>query len=167
MDIKPHIAKLAFAYDTSAFDCGAEALDRYLKLYALQSQRANSAQTYVAVLNEQVVGYYTLVVGSVTHSDAPERLRKGLPRHPVPIVFFARLAIDRSWQGKGLGSALLLDAIRRVFQVADIAGVRAIAVHAKDENASRFYEHFGFAPFPDQPLTLYCLLKDLRAMAES
>jgi GNAT superfamily N-acetyltransferase len=166
VDPKPQIAKLAVADDTSSFDCGSEPLDRYLKLHALQSQRANSAQTYVAAVNEQIVGYYTLVVGSVTHGDAPDRLRRGLPRHPIPIVFLARLAIDRSWQGKGLASALLLDAIRRVFQIADLADVRAIAVHAKDENASHFYEHFGFAPFPEQPLTLYCLLKDLRAMSE-
>lgn len=166
MDSKPRITKLVVACDTSGFDCGSEPLDRYLELHALQSQRANSAQSYVAVVDDHVVAYYTLVVGSVTHGDAPERLRKGLPRHPIPIVFLARLAIDRRWQGRGLGAALLVDAIRRVLQIADIAGVRAIAVHAKDENASRFYEHFGFAPFADQPLTLYCLLKDLRAMAE-
>lgn len=165
MEPKPQIAKLTQAHDTSVFESGSEPLDRYIKLHALQSQRSHVAQTFVAVLEDKVVGYYSLVVGSVTHDDAPERLKKGIPRHPVPIVFLARLAIDRTFQCQGLGAALLVDSIRRVFQIADLAGVRALAVHAKDENARRFYEHFGFVPFPEQPLTLYCLLKDLRAMS--
>jgi predicted N-acetyltransferase YhbS len=75
----------------------------------------------------------SLVVGSVTYDGAPVRMTKGMPRHPVPIMLLARLAVDISWQGKGLGAALVVDAMRRVLRVADIAGVRAMAVHAKDE----------------------------------
>ena len=112
-----------------------------------------------------MVGYHTLVVGNVSFADAPERLAKGIPRHPIPILLLARLAVDRRWQGKGLGGALVADAIRRTLQVADIAGVRALLVHAKDRDAKNFYAHLGFESFPGEPLVLYRLLKDIRAMA--
>lgn len=164
MPEKPRVAKLAREHEVDEFDSGSDALDRFLKLHALQSQGAGVAQTYVAALDSRVVGYHTLAVGSVVHEDAPGRLKKGVPRHPIPVVVLARLAVDRSWQGRGLGSALVVDAMRRVLQAADIAGVRAIAVHAKEETAGRFYEHLGFEPFPRQPMTLYRLLKDVRAM---
>jgi GNAT superfamily N-acetyltransferase len=161
---KLRIAKLAIAHDVSRFESGSRPLDRYISLHALQSQRANVAQTYVAFLDEQVVGYHTLVVGEIVYDDAPERLVKGIPRHPVPIVLLARLAVAQSWQGRGLGAALVVDATRRVLQVSEIVGVRAMAVHAKDESAKRFYEHLGFEPFPAEPFTLYRLLKDIRTM---
>ncbi|MGH6924912.1 MAG: GNAT family N-acetyltransferase [Propylenella sp.] len=163
---KPEVAKLAPAHDLTSFDCGSEALNRFIKLYALQGQRAGISQTYVAASGAEIAGYYTLVVGQVAKDDAPERLAKGLPRHPVPVIILARLAVDRRWQGKGLGAALVADAMRRVLAAAEIAGVRAIVVHAKDETARRFYEHLGFVPFADKPLTLYRLLKDIRAMQE-
>jgi GNAT superfamily N-acetyltransferase len=164
---KPQIAKLALAHDPTCFDCGSEALNRFIKLHALPGQRAGSSQTYVAASGATIAGFYTLVVGHVAHDEAPERLAKGLPRHPVPVIVLARLAVDRTWQGKGLGAALVVDAMRRVLQAADIAGVRAMVVHAKDETAQRFYEHLGFAPFADKPLTLYRLVKDIRAMSET
>lgn len=164
MPEKPRVAKLAREHEVDEFDSGSDALDRFLKVHALQSQGAGVAQTYVAALGSRVVGYHTLAVGSVVHEDAPGRLKKGVPRHPIPVVVLARLAVDGSWQGRGLGSALVVDAMRRVLQAADIAGVRAIAVHAKDGAARRFYEHLGFEPFPGQPLTLYRLLKDVRGM---
>jgi GNAT superfamily N-acetyltransferase len=162
---KPRIAKLTAAHEVSGFESRSPALDRYLQRHALQSQRANVAQTYVAVTGEQVVvGYHTLVAGEVVYAEAPERLVKGTPRHPVPIALLARLAVTRSWQGKGLGAALVVDAMRRTLQAADILGVRALLVHAKDEPARQFYEHLGFEPFQHQPLTLYRLLKDIRVM---
>ena len=161
---KQQIAKLALAHDPTSFDCGNDALNRFIKLHALPGQRASISQTYVAGTGAEIDGYYTLVVGHVTHDDAPERLAKGLPRHPVPVIILARLAINQTWQGKGLGAALVADAMRRVLQAADIAGVRAMVVHAKDETAQRFYEHLGFVQFPNKPLTLYRLLKDIRVM---
>jgi len=161
---KPQVAKLAAAHDSSSFDCGSEPLNRFLKLHAMPGQSAGISQTYVAAAGSAIVGYHTLVVGHVAHDEAPERLAKGVPRHPVPVIILARLAVDRTWQGKGLGAALVVDAMRRVLQAADIAGVRAIIVHAKDEAAQRFYEHLGFVQFPERPLTLYRLLKDIRAM---
>lgn len=164
---KPSIAKLSIEHVTSDFDCGHTALNAFIRSYALPGQRANSSQTYVAVSGAMIVGYHTLVVGDVAYDDAPERLAKGLPRHPIPILLLARLAVDLSWKGKGLGAALVADAMRRTLQVANIAGVRALLVHAKDEAANRFYAHLGFEPFPGEPLILYRLLKDLRAMCKS
>lgn len=162
---KPQVAKLALVHDASSFDCGNDALNRFIKLYALQGQRAGISQTYVAISSDNVAGYHTLVVGNVVHDEAPERLKKGIPRHPVPVIILARLAVDTSWHGKGLGAALVADAMRRVLQAADIAGVRAMLVHAGDEAARNFYQHLGFEPFQDKSLTLYRLLKDIRAMA--
>ena len=100
----------------------------------------------------------------MAYEDTPERLAKGIPRHPVPVLLLARLAVDQTWQGKGLGAALVTDAMRRTLQVADIVGVRAMLVHAKDEKAKRFYTYLGFEAFPGEPLTLYRLIKDLRNM---
>jgi GNAT superfamily N-acetyltransferase len=152
------------AYDPTSFDCGNDALNRFIKLYALPGQRAGKSQTYVAATGPEIIGYHTLVVGQVAHDDAPDRLAKGLPRHPVPVIILARLAVDQTWQGKGLGAALVVDAMRRILQAADIAGVRAMVVHAKDEVAQRFYEYLGFVPFTGKPLTLNRLLKDICAM---
>jgi GNAT superfamily N-acetyltransferase len=132
--------------------------------YAWQNQQAGAAQTYVGVVGAAIVGYHTLAVGQVTLEEAPERLKKGLAKHPIPIMLLARLAIDHRWQGQGVGKALLRDAMQRTLQAADIAGIRAFAVHAKDEEARRFYEHFEFVPAPTDPMHLFVLLKDVRRM---
>jgi GNAT superfamily N-acetyltransferase len=158
-----HIEKLHSAHAVQDFNCGREALNRYLIRYALQNQQAGASQTYLALADAEVAGYYTLVVGQVEYDGAPERLKKGLARHPVPIMLLARLAIARHWQGKGLGSGLLKDAMRRTLQAADIAGIRAFAVHAKDEEAKAFYERYDFAASPSDPYHLFRLLKDIRA----
>jgi GNAT superfamily N-acetyltransferase len=157
------IEKLHRDHAIDAFDCGREALNRFLIRYALQNQQAGASLTYVALADEEVAGYYTLVVGQVEYSDAPERLTKGLARHPVPIMLLARLAVAASWQGKGLGSGLLKDAMLRTLRAADIAGIRAFAVHAKDDEARSFYERFDFVPSPSDPYHLFRLLKDVRA----
>jgi len=151
--------------NSDEFDCGRDALNRFLARYAFQNQQASASQTYIALANETVAGYYTLVVGQVEYDAAPPRLTKGLARRPVPIMLLARLAVATSWQGKGLGSGLLKDAMQRTLQAADIAGIRAFAVHAKDDEARAFYEHFGFSPLPSDPYHLFRLLKDIRARA--
>ena len=156
------VEKLRPDHKIEAFDCGREELNRYLLRYAWASQQASTAQTYVGLVDDFVAGYYTLAVGHVTREDAPERLSKGLARHPVPIMLLARLAVDLRWQGKGVGKALLKDAMRRTLQAAEIAGIRAFAVHAKDEAAKSFYEKFDFAPSPTDPVHLFVLLKDVR-----
>ena len=161
------IEKLQRGHAVDGFDCGREALNRFLVRYALQNQQAGASQTYLALADEAVVGCYTLVVGQVEYSAAPERLTKGLARHPVPIMLLARLVIATSWQRKGLGSGLLKDAVLRTLQAAGIAGIRAFAVHAKDDEARTFYEHFGFTPLPSDPYHLFRLLKDIRAGLKS
>jgi len=156
------IVKLRRDHAVEPFDCGQEDLNHYLQRYALPNQQAGAAQTYVGLVGKAIVGYHTLVVGQVTIEDAPARLTKGLARHPVPIMLLARLATDRRWQGQGVAKALLRDAMQRTLQAADIAGIRALGVHAKDETARRFYEHFDFVPSPTDPLHLFVLLKDVR-----
>ena len=160
------IEKLQRGHNVDTFDCGQEALNRFLIRYAFQNQQAGASQTYVALANEKVAGYYTLVVGQVEYSDAPERLTKGLARYPAPIMLLARLAVATSWQGKGLGSGLLKDAMLRTLQAADIAGIRAFAVHAKDDEAKSFYERFDFIVSPSDPYHLFRLLKDIRAVVK-
>ena len=157
------IEKLRRSHNLDTFDCSREALNRFLIRYAFPNQQAGASQTYVALADEEVAGYYTLVVGQVEYSDAPERLTKGLARHPVPIMLLARLAVAIAWQGKGLGSGLLKDAMLRTVQAADIAGIRAFAVHAKDDGARAFYERFDFVASASDPYHLFRLLKDIRA----
>ena len=157
------IEKLHRGHAVESFDCNREALNRFLIRYALANQQASASQTYIALSEAEVVGYYTIVVGQVAYDEAPERLTKGLARHPVPIMLLARLAVASSWQGKGLGGGLLKDAMLRTVQAADIAGIRAFAVHAKDDEAKVFYERFDFLASPVDPYHLFRLMKDVRA----
>jgi GNAT superfamily N-acetyltransferase len=159
------IEKLRPEHSVAGFDCGQEELNRFLTRFALLNQLAGAAQTYLALSGEAVVGYYSLAVGEVAYDDAPSRLKKGLARHPVPIMLLARLAISTKVQGQGLGAGLLKDAMLRTIQAADIAGIRALVVHAKNENARRFYQHFGFVSSPTDPLHLNLLVKDIRRLA--
>ena len=165
MSISLSIEKLQRSHSVEGFDCGREALNRFLARFALANQQANASQTYVALANAEIVGYYTLAYGQVEYEDAPERLTKGLARHPVPVMLLARLAIASGWQGKGLGKGLLKDAVLRTLQGADIAGLRALLVHAKDDPARAFYERFNFIPSKSDRYHLMVLLKDLRQLA--
>jgi GNAT superfamily N-acetyltransferase len=159
------IEKLARHHAVDAFDCGHAALNEFLIRFAFPNQQANASQSYVGLADDAVIGFYTLAVGEVSYADAADRLAKGLARHPIPTMLLARMGVDQAWQGKGVGAGLLKDAMRRTMQAADIAGIRAFIVHAKDERARSFYEYFGFAPSPTDPLHLYLLVKDLRHAA--
>ena len=159
--MKLRIEKLARHHAVTGFDCANEPLNRFLQRFALANQQANASQTYLGLAQDVVVGFYTLVVGQVSFDAAPTRLTKGLARHPVPIMLIARLAVSVDWQGKGLGAGLLKDAMLRTLNAADIAGIRALAVHAKNEVARAFYEHFDFVQSPSDPLHLFVLIKDL------
>ena len=159
------IELLQARHAVEAFDCGEDVLNRFLGRFALANQRARASRTYVALDGDVVVGFHTLVVGEVSPEQAPERIRKGLARHPIPLMVLARLAVAVEHQGKGLGAALLKDAIGRTLAAAEIAGIRALAVHAKDERAQGFNEHFGFRPSPTDPLHLFVLLNDLQGIA--
>jgi GNAT superfamily N-acetyltransferase len=150
-----------------AFDSGSPALNDWLRRYALQNQRANAARTFVGCEGDRVVGYYSLAVGAVDHAEAPRRVKKGLARHPIPVMVLARLAVDRSYQGRNIGRGLLKDALRRTLQAAEHAGIRAMLVHAKDNEAQVFYERFDFEPSPIDSRQLMLLIKDARKTFES
>lgn len=160
-----YIEKLKQAHAVEKFTCGQPDLDRFLIRHALKAQQMNSSQTYVGLSGKTVIGFYTIVAGEVRHADAPERVAKGMPRHPIPLLILARLAVHSEWQGRGIGAGLLLDALGRTLQVADMIGVRSLAVHAKDNSAAAFYRHFGFIPSPTDSHHLFMLIKDIRAVA--
>ncbi|MBX3070631.1 MAG: GNAT family N-acetyltransferase [Thermomicrobiales bacterium] len=156
------IVKLERSHALDAFDCGQPDLNRFLTRFALTNQLAGASTTYAGLSGDDVIGFYSLVVGEVEFDGVPERLARGLARHPVPLMVLARLAVDIHWQGKGVGAGLLKDAMLRTLNVAGIVGIRALVVHAKDESAVSFYRHFDFMPSPTDPLHLFLLLKDLR-----
>jgi GNAT superfamily N-acetyltransferase len=156
------IEKLTRAHAVESFDCGKEPLNRFLVRYALQSQQAGASQTYVGLVGDELAGYYTLAFGTVEHAAAPDRIGKGLARHPIPLMVLARLAVSSNWQGQGVGSAMLKDAVLRTLQAAEIAGLRTLTVHAKDHEARAFYERYGFIPSPTDPYHLLALLKDIK-----
>lgn len=158
------VHKLCIEHMTEPFDCGREELNRFLKKFALANQRAKSAQTYVTTRDSVVVGYYSLAVGAADHRVVPEGIAKGLARHPIPMMILARLAVDRREHGRGIGKALLKDALRRTAQAADIAGIRALFVAAKDDEARAFYAHFNFDPSPADPYHLFLIMKDLKKL---
>ena len=158
------IEKLRRDHDVARFDCGREALNRFLCRHALQSLQAGASRTYVALAGDEVVGFHSLAVGQVEFEDAPDRLAKGLAHHPVPIMVLARLGVCLAWQGRKLGASLLKDAMLRTLQAADIAGIKAIAVHAKDDDARRFYERYDFIASATDERHLFLLLKDVRSM---
>jgi len=145
--------KLTRAHDLAQFDCGEPELDGWLKRRAIQNEESGASRTYVVCAGRQVVGYYALAAGAAAHATAPDRVRRNMP-NPVPVMVIGRLAIDARFQGRGLGSALLKDAVLRTMQAAEIVGIRAILVYAISESAKRFYEKSGFIPSPIDPMTL-------------
>jgi GNAT superfamily N-acetyltransferase len=156
-------APIEAGHDLSTFDCGSPALNDYLRKFPLRNHQSHAARTFAATRERRVVGYYTLAAGSVRPDAPPARVVKGLAKHAVPVILLARLAVDRTEQGKGLGVGLLKDALLRASQAADLIGCRAVLVHAKDEAAKAFYQRFGFEPSPVDELHLYLLMKDIRA----
>lgn len=156
------IEKLQPRHAVEAFDCSNPDLNRFLHKYALPNQNSGASTTYVGLADQTVIGYYSLAVGSVEYEQAPGRVAKGLAHHPIPVMLLARLAVDHQWQKKGVGAGLLRDAMLRTLQAADIVGIRALLVHAKDHHATLFYQHFDFIPSPSDPLHLLILLKDVR-----
>jgi GNAT superfamily N-acetyltransferase len=161
---QPKIEKLRRDHPIDDFVSTRPELDHFLIRYAFPAQQANSSVTYVGLSENVVIGFYTLVVGDVAATDAHERLAKGQARYPIPLMVLARLAVHREWQGRGIGAGLLRDAMIRTLLVGDIAGVRALAVHAKDEEAVSFYRRFGFLQSPTDPLHLFLLVKDIHRL---
>ncbi len=161
------IEKLRRDHVLTGFDCGKEALNRSLARHALQSQQAGATTTYLAPRRDLVVGFYSLALGQIEYADAPDRVVKGLARHPVPVMLLARMAVDSSFQGMKLGAGLLKDAMLSTLQASDIAGIRAFVVHAKDDEARAFYERFDFTPSPTDAYHLFLLMKDVRGLVGS
>lgn len=160
------VAPLSREHDRSAFDCGEPALDDFLRRHARQNQEKNVSRTYVAVRprERKVLGFYTLASGAVGFESLPDEVRRRLPRYPVPVVHLARLAVDRSVRGLGLGEALLFDALRRAERVADVLGVFAVEVAAKHERAREFYLRYGFRSLEDERLHLYLPIETIRTL---
>jgi len=156
---------LAVEHDVALFQSGEQVLDDWLRRRALTNQTSGASRTYVITDETRVIGYYALAAGAVTANEAPGKVRRNMP-DPIPVMVLGRLAVDQEWQGQGLGLDLLRDAILRTLQAAEIAGIRALIVHALHEQAARFYEHAGFRPSPIRPLTYFITLADAqRALA--
>ena len=157
---------LSHEHQLDAFDCGSDAQSEWLRRYARQAQGSGTSRIYVVTRpgSRSVVGYYALAAGSVEPAAAPDRLTKGAGRYDVPVVLMTRLNVDRTAQGLGLGRSLVVDALARVVQAAEVIGVRALLIHAESENARQFYLHLAeFESSPTDPLHLVLLMKDLRA----
>jgi GNAT superfamily N-acetyltransferase len=144
------------------FYSGEAALDEWLKRRARANHVSGASRTYVVCDEIRVVGYYALASGVVTVESAPGRFRRNMP-NPIPVAVLARLAVDRKWQGRGIGRALFRDAAQRVAQAADVIGIRGIVVHAISEDAKKFYLALGFDPSPLEPMTLMVTLADVRS----
>lgn len=141
-------------HDCADFDSGESLLDDWLKRRALANQSSGASRTFVVVdAGQRVIGYYALAAGAVSHRASTGSIRRNMP-DPVPVMVLARLAVDRSAQGKQLGGALLKDAVLRALSVAENAGVRALLVHAMHQGAKAFYLHYGFEESPADPMTL-------------
>lgn len=154
---------LAVHHRLEGFDCGKPTLNQWLLHHARQAQTSGSARTFVVAEQEnRVAAYFSLTVGQVDTVEAPERIRQGMGRFPLPVVILARLAVSRKNQGLGLGVGMLQDAIRRTLVIAEQAGIRAILTHPIDEDAARFYTRFGFIASPLRQQQLLLLLKDAR-----
>jgi GNAT superfamily N-acetyltransferase len=144
-------------HERSEFSCGKAALDDFIRARVSQYEKRRLGKTFVAVVpgEKRVVGYFTLAAGAVAFENVPEGVSRKLPKHPVPVVLLARLAVDRSAQGKRLGEALLLDALQRCLNLSSSLGVHAVEVVAIDDDAAAFYRKYGFSSLLDHPLHLY------------
>jgi GNAT superfamily N-acetyltransferase len=152
---------LAEHHDLADFDSGEISLDDWLRKRALGNQASGASRTFVACEQNRVVGYYALASGAVTLATAPGKFKRNMP-DPIPVVLLGRLAVDRAWQGQGVGRALFRDAALRVSQAADVVGIRGILVHALSDDARKFYRALGFVECPGEPLILVVTLRDLR-----
>jgi GNAT superfamily N-acetyltransferase len=151
--------KLRADHDLSEFESGEPSLDDWLRRRALQNEESGASRTYVVCAGQKVVGYYALAAGAVAHAESPGRVRRNMP-DPVPVIILGRLAVHKNLQGRRIGPSLLRDAVLRTLQAADIAGVRALLVHAISERARQFYADCGFIPSPMDSMTLMITVEE-------
>jgi GNAT superfamily N-acetyltransferase len=156
-------------HDRSDFDCGKPSLNDFLTRLVTQYEKRNLARTYVLVRSGEVkvLGYYTLASSAIEFETLPADVKKKLPQHPIPAVLLARLAVDRCLRGQKMGAMLLRDCFGRCLQIADQLGIHSVAVDAIDDEAARFYEHFGFTRFTEQPSKLFIPLSAIKQATSS
>jgi len=154
---------LAPDHELDEFESGMAPLDEWLKRRARRNEAEGASRTFVLCAGRRVIGYYSLAAGSILHSAATGKVRRNMP-DPVPVLLLARLAVDRSCHGKGLGADLLSNAVLRSIGAADSVGVRAIPVHAISDRAKAFYEKHGFRSSPFEPMTLMITIDEARRM---
>lgn len=163
---KPTIEELNAQHDRSAFDCGVDALNDFLRRFAGQNRKTRVDRTFVATQEDRprIIGYYSIATGAVRFTTLPESAQRRLPKYPVPVAHLGRLAVDRSAQGRGLGEHLLIDAFARIASAADSIGIHAIEVIAIDESARNFYLRYGFTPLLDDPRHLYIPMRTIKSL---
>ena len=152
---------LSIAFDISDFDCGVPERNLWLKQRALSNEALGASRTFVVTRENRVIGYYALTVGSITHAQAPGKIRRNMP-DPVPAAILGQLATDLTARNMGLGGALLIDAIRRTLTASETLGIRAMLIHALSEEARAFYERYHFVPSPADDMMLMATMSDLR-----
>lgn len=157
---KPEAIKLH--HQLSDFDCGIESLNTFLKKRAFHNEMRGASRTYIITDGSyNVIGYYTLAVGSVEHKDAKRKVKQNMP-DPIPVTVLGRLAVDTSWSGKGIGKGMLREALLKTLEVSEVVGVRAMLLHAISEEAKQFYIQFGFEPCPTDEMTLMITIDDIK-----
>lgn len=158
------VERLVSSHHRDAFDCGKPSLNLFIQQRAGQYERKGMARTFVAVTpgDVRVLGFYSLAMSSISFERLPDDVRKKLPRHPIPALLLAQLAVDKSQQGQGLGRVLMGDAFRKCVELADTVGTNSMIVEAIDEEAIRFYCKYGFTPFVDQPDKLFLRVDEIR-----
>jgi GNAT superfamily N-acetyltransferase len=152
-------------HQLAAFDSGVPILDDWLRKRALANEASGASRTYVVSVRGRVVGYYALATGAVAQQEATGRVRRNMPDH-IPVMIIGRLEVDSNYQRRGLGVALLRDAVVRTVEAAAIGGIRAILLHAISDDAKRFYERCGFSQSPVDPMTLMVSLADARKILD-
>lgn len=157
--------KLTKKHNVEDFDSGVEVLNLWLKEKALKNEVQGAARTYVVCADDKVIGYFCLAVGNVSRAAATKRAGRNMP-NPIPVMVLGRLAVDKEWQGMGIGRGLVKEAILRTLQASDVVGIKALLVHAKSEEAKAFYENLGFSLSPTEPMTLMITLQDALAALE-
>ena len=163
------IERLDHGHVRAGFDCGKPSLNDFLHALVSQYEKRNLGRTYVALQagDQRVLGYHTLASGAITAEDLPAKQAKKLPRHAVPVVLLARLAVDRSIHGRGLGGFLLRDGLTRSLDLSEKLGIHAVVVDALDDEAKAFYERFGFLPLRDDEMRLFLPLSTIRSAAKT
>jgi GNAT superfamily N-acetyltransferase len=160
------VERLARTHIRDRFDCGQPSLNDFLRTLVGQYEKRNLGRTYVAVRgsDSQVYGYYTIASGAVAFDHLPAEAAKKPPRHPLPVVLVARLAVDRVAQGQRLGEKLLLDALARSVELSDQLGIHAVVVDAIDQQAKAFYQKYRFIPLLDSEFHLYLPITTVRTL---